>query len=109
LPLGNRNGTFYCKDTLTGSGTSLETKDRSEAELLAVHKAEAAKNPEINRKIGMAYLSSADPKLAWADEESRVGGASLELPFQCSLELHATYPAVSAARASSRAPVFSRK
>jgi hypothetical protein len=40
--LGNRNGTYYCKDTLTGSRTSLETKDRSEAELLVVHKTEAA-------------------------------------------------------------------
>lgn len=29
--------------------------------------------------------------LAWADEESRVGSASLNLPFHCALELHATY------------------
>jgi len=27
------------------------------------HKNEALKNPHINRKIGMAYLSAADPRL----------------------------------------------
>jgi len=29
--------------------------------------------------------------LAWADDESRVGSASVPLPFPCSLELHASY------------------
>lgn len=38
-----------------------------------------------------SVLGDLDEVLAWADEESRVGGASLELPFPCSLELHATY------------------
>lgn len=36
-------------------------------------------------------ISDLDEVLAWADEESRVGGASLNLPFPCPLELHATY------------------
>ena len=68
--LGNRNGTFYCKDTLTGSRTSLKTTDRQEADLLVQHKNEAIKNAHINRKIGMAYLSTSDPLLAkrvWQD------------------------------------------
>jgi superfamily II DNA or RNA helicase len=43
----------------------------------------AAKNPSLLRDF--------DEILAWADEESRVGSASLNLPFPCSLELHATY------------------
>lgn len=43
----------------------------------------AAKNPSLLRDF--------DEVLAWADEESRVGSASLSLPFPCSLELHATY------------------
>ena len=43
----------------------------------------AAQNPSV--------LSDLEEVLAWADEESRVGGASLSLPFPCSLELHATY------------------
>lgn len=38
-----------------------------------------------------SVLGDLDEVLTWADEESRVGGASLELPFPCSLELHATY------------------
>ncbi len=68
--LGNRNGTFYCKDKQTGSRTSLKTTDRQEADLLVQHKNEATKTAHINRKIGMAYLSTSDPKLAervWQD------------------------------------------
>lgn len=62
--LGNRGGMFYCKDTKTGSRTSLETKDRAEAERLLFHKNEADANPHINRRVGMAYLASSDPELA---------------------------------------------
>jgi superfamily II DNA or RNA helicase len=43
----------------------------------------AAQNPSL--------LQDLDEVLAWSDEESRVGNASLNLPFPCSLELHATY------------------
>lgn len=57
------------------------------------------------RKLGMANLEESfrwvarnrsvlqdlEEVLAWADEESRVGSAPLNLPFPCSLELHATY------------------
>jgi integrase len=68
--LGNRNDRFYCKDKLTGSRTSLKTRDRQEAELPVQHKNQATKNAHLNRKIGMAYLSTADPKLTervWQD------------------------------------------
>ncbi len=70
VQLGNRKGRFYCKDKLTGSRTSLLTTDRDDAEVMVAHKNEAAKNPLINRKIGMAYLSNADPTLVdrvWQD------------------------------------------
>ena len=43
----------------------------------------AAKNPSV--------LNDLEEVLAWSDEESRVGSASLNLPFACPLELHATY------------------
>lgn len=43
----------------------------------------AAQNPTLLRDL--------EEVLAWADEESRVGSAPLNLPFPCSLELHATY------------------
>ncbi|HWQ92269.1 MAG TPA: hypothetical protein VN673_11400 [Clostridia bacterium] len=62
--LNNRKGTYYCKDTVDGSRTSLGTKNRKEAERLVRHKNEALRNPQINRKIGMAYLSATDPAMA---------------------------------------------
>jgi superfamily II DNA or RNA helicase/HKD family nuclease len=43
----------------------------------------AAQNPSLLRDL--------DEILAWADEESRIGNASPNLPFSCPLELHATY------------------
>lgn len=43
----------------------------------------ATQNPSI--------LQDFEEVLAWAEEESRVGNASLNLPFPCALELHATY------------------
>jgi superfamily II DNA or RNA helicase/HKD family nuclease len=43
----------------------------------------AAKNPTV--------LNDLDEVLAWSDEEWRIGAAALNLPFPCSLELHATY------------------
>ena len=38
-----------------------------------------------------SVVQDLDEVLAWAEEESRVGSASLNLPFPCALELHATY------------------
>lgn len=70
LQRGDRGGKFYCVDTVTHARSSLRTHDRKEAERLIQHKNEALKNPVINRKIGMAYLSAADPKLTtrtWGD------------------------------------------
>lgn len=43
----------------------------------------AARNPSVLRDL--------EEILVWADEESRVGNATLSLPFPCFLELHATY------------------
>lgn len=60
VQLGNRGGAFYCKDIITGSRTSLKTKNRAEAELLVLHKNEAIRHPLLNRKIGMAYLAGID-------------------------------------------------
>jgi hypothetical protein len=73
----NRNDRFHHNDNLTDSRKSLKTTDRQEAELLVQHKKQASKNAHINRKIGMAYLSTADPTLAtrvWRDvmEDSSV-------------------------------------
>jgi integrase len=67
---GERGGTFYCKDTETKLRHSLEIKDREAAERIVQHRNEALKNPQINHRIGMAYLSAVDPKLVtrtWED------------------------------------------
>jgi len=60
VQLGNRGGTFYCKDIITGSRTSLQTKERAEAERLVLDKNEALRHPLLNRKIGMTYLAGTD-------------------------------------------------
>jgi integrase len=70
VQLGSRGGAFYCKDVVTGSRTSLKTKNRADAERLVLHKNEALRQPMLNRKIGMAYLSGTDPaitKRTWQD------------------------------------------
>jgi len=41
----------------------MNTTDRKEAEKVVRHKNEAIEQPHINRKIGLAYLSAADPEL----------------------------------------------
>lgn len=43
----------------------------------------AVQNPSV--------LQDLDEILAWADEESRISGGPLGVPFPCALELHATY------------------
>jgi hypothetical protein len=53
----DRGGGCYCVDTQTGERSSLGTKDRQEAKRLVQHRNEALRNPHVNRKIGMAYLS----------------------------------------------------
>jgi integrase len=59
----DRGGMCYCVDTVTGARPSLQTRSRPDAERIVLHKNEAADQPHINRKIGMAYLAAADPKL----------------------------------------------
>jgi integrase len=70
VQLGSRDGAFYCKDIITGSRTSLKTKNRADAERLVLHKNEALRHPLLNRKIGMAYLAGTDSaitKRTWQD------------------------------------------
>lgn len=62
--VGSRGGTFYCEDTENGVRKSLFTKDQKEAERLVHAKNEADRQPALNRRMGMAYLASADPQLA---------------------------------------------
>jgi integrase len=71
--LGTRDGMFYYKDKETGSRKSLKTRDPEEADLLIQHKnltAHDSQTAQMNRQIGMAYLSGSDPALTervWQD------------------------------------------
>lgn len=56
----DRDGMYYYKDSVTGDRESLETKDPEEAERLVSHMNETLKNPRMNHRIGVAYLSAAD-------------------------------------------------
>lgn len=70
VKVGSRGGMFYCEDTETEKRTSLRTKDEEEATRLVNAKNESLKTTLVNRQIGMAYLSSADPTLVernWED------------------------------------------
>ncbi len=70
VKVGSRGGTFYWEDTETGDRKSLFTKDEEEAERLIHAKNEAHRNPQLNRAMGMAYLSGTDPELVtrtWQD------------------------------------------
>ena len=60
VKVGSRGGTFYCEDTNTGKRNSLRTKDEAEAECLVHAKNEAERQPQLNRRMGMAYLSATD-------------------------------------------------
>jgi len=60
VKVGSRGGTFYCEDTNTGERKSLRTKDEAEAERLVHAKNEAERQPQLNRRMGMAYLSATD-------------------------------------------------
>src|ERR1019366_924315 len=60
VKVGSRGGTFYCEDTNTGKRNSLRTKDEAEADRLVHAKNEAERQPQLNRRMGMAYLSATD-------------------------------------------------
>src|SRR5208283_1971312 len=64
VKVGSRGGTFYCEDTNTGERKSLRTKDEAEAGRLVHAKNEAVRQPQINRRMGMVYLSATDPGVA---------------------------------------------
>lgn len=63
VKVGSRGGTYYCEDTTTNKRTSLNTKDEAVAERLVHAKNEAERQPQINRKMGLVYLSATDPEM----------------------------------------------
>jgi hypothetical protein len=67
VKVGSRGGMFYCEDTDTKVRKSLFTKDQDEAERLVHAKNEAERNPQINRRMGMVYLSATKPDVATRD------------------------------------------
>lgn len=61
--LSHRGGTYYCLDSETKTRASLGTKDKQIAAKLVAAKNESIRNPQINRRVGMAYLGAVDQKL----------------------------------------------
>jgi integrase len=64
VKMGNRGGMYYAKDTISGSRTSLKTKNKREAETQIQALNESASQPLLSRKLGLAYLSASDPELS---------------------------------------------
>lgn len=57
-------GTYYAFDTLTGNSQSLKTRDRKVADRLIEAKNEAEREVGLRKKIGLIYLTAADPQAA---------------------------------------------
>ena len=74
-------GTYYLEDTVTHRQTSLKTPDKAEATRLWQAKNEAAESPDRSFRVGVAYLSAANPeaeKRTWADVISTYAAAHPE-------------------------------
>lgn len=68
--LYRRKGIYYVHDAETGKQQSLKTRNRKEAERLAMAKNEARENRLLNYKIAEAHLAAQDPammKRTWQD------------------------------------------
>ncbi len=68
--LYRRKGIYYVHDAETGKQESLGTRDRKEAERIAMAKNEARDNKLLNYKIAEAHLAAQDPtmtKRTWQD------------------------------------------
>ena len=67
---GDRGGTFYWQDTISGRQGTLKTKDRKDAEILLNAKNESSRQAHLNRELGRVYLKAADAAFAtrtWQD------------------------------------------
>jgi len=66
VKVGSRGGVFYYDDTTKRKKfrKSLHTTNEAEAERLVHAMNEAERVPAVNRKIGLAYLSTTDPEYA---------------------------------------------
>lgn len=64
-----RRGKFYLHNAQTGERESLETTDRQEAQKICDARNLERQTPDLNLKLGLAYLTNADPQNAtrtWA-------------------------------------------
>ena len=68
--LYRRKGIYYVHDAATGKQKSLATRDKKEAERIAMALNEAQDNRLLNYKIAEAHLAAQDPtmtKRTWQD------------------------------------------
>jgi len=57
-----RNGIYYTENSLTRKQQSLRTREEEIAMILVNAKNEAARQPMLNRLIGLTYLSASSPE-----------------------------------------------
>jgi len=57
-------GVFYLKNKITGEQTSLQTRDKAEAQRLLQARNESESQPHLNLSLARVYLNGADPQLA---------------------------------------------
>jgi hypothetical protein len=68
-----RKGKFYLHNTQTNERESLETTDRQEAQKICDARNQERQTPELNLKLGLAYLTNADAQMAtrtWETQEA---------------------------------------
>jgi hypothetical protein len=59
-----RQGKFYLHNTQTGVRESLETTDRQQAQQICDARNQERQTPDLNLKIGLAFLTNAEPESA---------------------------------------------
>ena len=70
-----RRGKFYLHNTQTNERESLTTTDRQEAQKICDVRNQERQTPDLNLKLGLAYLTNADPAMAkrtWGLAHSRL-------------------------------------
>jgi len=82
--LFTRGGVYYVQDTETGQQSSLQTRDRDEADRIRAAKNEASARPTLGLALARAYLAAYDPEMVertWTHlmaEFSATGGPSTQ-------------------------------
>ena len=88
-----RGGIYYLENTQTGQQESLETTDKQQAKKICDARNLERQTPDLNLKLGMAYLTSADPEMAtrtWAAAMAELSSRGIQASRErCAREMQA--------------------